>query len=44
MEQNLDETFGTIRTEVNKVLDVVSANKDSVSDGYDKLKTETKGL
>lgn len=40
----MDETFGGIRTEVNKVLDVVSANKESVNDGFEKLKTETKCL
>lgn len=43
MEQNLDEGFMVVRTEANKVLDVVASNKESLSSGFDKLMDETKG-
>lgn len=42
VEENLDEGFRTVRTEANKVMDVIASNKESMNEGFEKILAETK--
>ena len=42
LEANLDEGFKAVRTEATKVLEVISANRETVNNSFDKVLAETK--
>lgn len=42
VEENVEGVFRAVRVEVNKVVDLAASNKESINDGYNKVKAETK--